>query len=98
MVEVVFDITIDETGAHETPLLDTYERDMMLHHTKVQIENHVQQSLGDLYCEEHGGQAKVVVSGTYSMDTEQLDLSYHIDACCKLLLLKAIAALNRNPH
>ena len=64
--------------------------------TMGQIEKHVQQSLGDLYCEDHGGQAKVVVSGAYSLETEQMDISYHIDTCCKIFLLKAVAALNRN--
>lgn len=96
MVEVEFDITIDENGAHETPLLDEYERDMMLHHTKAQIEKHVQQNLGDLFCEEHGGQARVIISGTYSMDTEQMEISYHVDTCCNKFLLQAVAALNRS--
>ena len=93
-VNVQFDITVDEAGAHDNPLLDPYELDMMLHHTKAQIEQHVQRCIGDLRCDEHGEPAQVCVSGIYSMETEQLDISYNIDACCQLFVLQAAAALN----
>ena len=94
MVEVKFDITVDATGTHETPLLADYEVTMMLHHTQAQIEKHVQQSLDNLRCEKHGEPARVRISGTYSADSEQLDISYHVDTCCQLFLLRAVAALN----
>ena len=94
VIEIKFDIAIDEHGAHDTPLLNPYELDMMLHHTKAQIEQHVQRCIGDLRCEEHGESARVCVSGVYSMETEQLEISYNIDACCQLFVLQAAAALN----
>lgn len=96
MIEVTFEIEIDRSGAPETPLLDGYDLSMLLDHTKDQINRHIQQSLDSLWCEEHHKQARVCVAGTYSMDTEQLDISYHVDTCCKQFLLKAVAALNRS--
>jgi hypothetical protein len=36
----------------------------------------------------------VRVSGTYSLDTEQLELSYHIDTDSKPLMMAAIQALH----
>ena len=94
MVEIEFDITVQNEGAHPFPLLDDYELEMMLHHTRASIERHVRQALGNLRCEEHDQPPRVRISGVYSMSTEQLDISYHVDACCKHLLLQAIAALN----
>lgn len=94
MVEVKFDIKVEGT-ADEEPLLDEYELDMMLEHTKGQINRHVQRSLGDLRCEEHDEPPVVTVSGTYALETEQLDISYNIDTCCKPFLLQAIMLLNR---
>jgi hypothetical protein len=94
MIKVEFDISVDKEIAQDSPLFDESETAMMLRHTQAQIEKHVQQSLGELRCEEHGEQAKVLISGGYSLETEQLDVSYHVDTCCKAFLLKAVAALN----
>ena len=95
MIRVDFDITVDETASQAAPLLDEYERAMMLDHTKAQINKHVQQQLTNLYCDEHGEPPKVRITGTYSLETEQLDISYNVDTCCKRFLLRAVTELNR---
>lgn len=96
MIEVEFDIVLDDTGDPSgAPWLDQFEIAQMLEHTKSQINQHVQNSLGDLRCEQHHQQAKVRVTGSYSLETEQLDVSYHVDTCCKPFLMQAVMALNR---
>lgn len=95
MIEITFDITIDEADSHDEPLLDSFEINQLLDHTRGQITRHVQQSLGDLRCDIHDEPARVHINGCYSLQTEQLDINYDVNACCKLFLLRAIAALNR---
>lgn len=95
MIDIVFDITLAD-DAQDDPLFDTYELEMMLAHTKAQIEKQIQASLGNLRCEEHDQPPKVRVTGTFSRETEQLEVSYHIDTCCKPFLMQAIMTLNRS--
>lgn len=94
MIEIEFNIRVDRDNPQDAPWLDESEMAMMLDYTKQQIRQHVQNTLGDLRCEEHGGAPRVIVSGAYSLETEQLELSYHIDTCCPMLLMRAVAALN----
>lgn len=99
MVEIAFNIQIkDDTDAApvgDERLFDDYELAVMLEHTKAQITRQVQHALGDLRCAEHDQPAKVTIGGAYSLETEQLDIQYALDTCCKPFLLQAIAALNR---
>lgn len=95
MIEVAFDIQLTGDASAEDRLLDDYELRMMLDHTRAQINQHVQHALADLRCEEHDQPPRVTISGAYNTDTDQLDVSYHVDTCCKPFLLRAVAALNR---
>jgi hypothetical protein len=95
MIDVAFDIQLTGDADAEDRLLDDYELQAMLDHTRAQINQHVQDALADLRCEEHGEPARVTISGTYNTETDQLDVSYNIDTCCKLFLMRAITALNR---
>lgn len=95
MIDVEFDIQMDDSAAPDDALMDEFELQMLLEHTYAQLEEHIQRSLGDLRCAEHGQQPKVRIVGTYSLETEQLDFSYDLDTCCQTLLAQAIAALNR---
>jgi len=94
MIEVEFDIQVAGIGKDD-PLLEDYELNMMLDHTKAQINNHVQRSLSEMRCAEHDQPAKVLIAGEYSLETEQLDVSYHVDTCCKAFLMQTVIALNR---
>jgi hypothetical protein len=95
MIVVAFDISVDSSGIQDDPLLDQHEIEMMLEHTRAQINNHVQSALGAMRCEVHGQPPAIRVTGVYSLETEQLDVSYNVDTCCQPLLLKAVMALNR---
>ncbi len=94
MIDITFDIQVDREGEHADPLLDDYELNMLLEHTRAQIARHVQNSLGDLRCTVHNQAPAVTITGSYSLDTEQLDINYHVDTCCKTFLMQAIMALN----
>lgn len=96
MIEVTFDIHLEGGMDQEDMILDDYELSMMLEHTKGQMNTHIQRALGELHCDVHGKSPEVTVVGKYSLETEQLDVSYNIDTCCKPFLLKSIAALNRS--
>jgi hypothetical protein len=94
MIELEFNITLqDEAG--EDALLDEYETEALVESTKAQIRQHVENRLGNLFCEEHAKLARVIVTGSYSRDTEQLEIEYHLDTCCKLMMVRSVAALSR---
>ncbi len=84
---------VDEST--DFPLLDPLETERMLKHTKEQIRHHIQVSLNDVCCEVHSQPPSVKVIGMYSRESEQMDLSYHVDTCCKSFLLQVVARLNR---
>jgi hypothetical protein len=94
-MHIEFQITIEGDSTADDPLIDEVELADLLDHTRAQVTRQVSDRLGDLRCEEHDSPPRVIVSGTYSRETEQLDLAYHIDACCQRLLLRSVAALNR---
>lgn len=94
MIDIEFDFHIaGENGADE-PYLDEYELQTMFDHTRQQINQQVQTKLANVRCPDHDQPPRVKITGVYSAETEQLDIQYHIDTCCNLLLLKAVQALN----
>ena len=93
MVDIHFEF--HSTGqAERNAFLDEHEVALMFENTRAQIARHVEDKLADLRCEEHGESPRVTVTGEYSFETEQLDIQYHIDGCCNLLVIQAIQALN----
>ena len=93
MVEITVRFEID--GQPEVPdRADDYELAEMLEHTAAQIRQQVTRQLDDLRCAEHGQPPRVVVTGQYTSDVAQMELSYHVDTCCKPFLLRTVAALN----
>ncbi|MCU0479901.1 MAG: hypothetical protein MUE54_01660 [Anaerolineae bacterium] len=96
MIQITFNIRMDDDQTPDSPLFDEFELAQMLDHTKAQITQFLQTRLGDLRCPSHDQLASVRVDGAYNTDTEQLDFNYHIDTCCQMFLMQAIAALNRS--
>ena len=92
MIDVEVNITVDESNAPDAPWLDEDELRMMLDQTRAQLTRHVQAKLSKLQLEKP---LKVVVSGEYRLETEQMDIAYHIDTDDKQLLMQAVMALNR---
>lgn len=94
MIEVTYDIRVDDTDAPNERLLDDAEVAQMIENTKRQLGRHVEAKLGKLDVPVEQQPLRVLVSGVYSLDTEQMEISYHIDTDDKQLLLRAISALN----
>ena len=92
MIDVEVQIAIDDENPQESPWLDETELNMMIDVTRAQIGDYVRAKLSKLNLTEP---LKVIVTGAYSLDTEQMELSYHIDTDDKQLLFKAVTALNR---
>ena len=36
-----------------------------------------------------------LISGVYDRDTEELDIQYHVDTCCRYFLLRVMQILNQ---
>lgn len=94
MLDIEINLRI-EGDDNDAPLLDPYEVELLLDTTRAQTRQHIQRRLGDAVCDEHGEAPRVIVSGTYRLDTEQLDLSYSIEACCNLMTMRAAALLGK---
>ena len=93
MVEVIVQYEVDDRPVTVDDVTDEYLAEV-LEHTGAQIQRQVERQIGEMRCEEHGGQPKVTVTGMYSTDADQMELSYHVDSCCQILLLRAVQALN----
>jgi hypothetical protein len=98
MIDIEFEFKVEDTaiqnGSALDPLLDEFELNAMFDHTREQISHQVQTKLAHLRCSEHDRPPRVKITGIYSPETEQLDIQYHLDTCCKRLLLEAVGALN----
>lgn len=95
MIQVEFNIQVVDESQHETPLLDETEVRLLLESTQAHLNRHIQKRLADFVCDEHGETPRVVVNGTYSLDTEQMEISYNVDACCNTMVMRTAALLSR---
>ncbi len=93
MIEVNVEFEVDDRPMTPEEVEDEYVAEM-LHYTGEQIQADVQHKLGEMTCDEHGGHPRVTVTSVYSTDTQQMELSYHVDTCCQQLLLRTVQALN----
>lgn len=93
-IDVTFDIRVDDTGAPEELLLDDKAITQMIDNTKKQLGGHVESRLRKLDVPPDQQPLRILVSGVYALDTEQMEISYHIETDDQKLLLKAISALN----
>jgi hypothetical protein len=94
MAEIAFDIHIEGESSDDS-FLDGEAIDMLLDSTRAQIREHILRRVGGYICSEHGQPPKILVSGTYSFDTEQLEYSYNIEACCNLMTMQTASLLSR---
>ncbi len=51
------------------------------------IRRQVADKLAGMQCAEHGREPRVLVTATYSSETGQMELNYHVDTCCPPMLL-----------
>ncbi len=95
MVEIVFDFRAEGEELAGEPLLKPCELDKLFAHTREQIRRDLTRKLGDVHCDEHGEAPQIRVTGIYDNGTEQLDIQYHIDACCQMFFARVVRMLNQ---
>lgn len=93
MVKVEYDFDI-EGALNDDPFLDRYEINSMFEQTKQSMGNALARKLETMTCDEHGETPTIIISGRYNGETEQFDITYNIDTCCKLFLAQVIKTLN----
>lgn len=94
MTDITVRFEVDGEPVTPEQMEDQFELAELLDYTEAQIHQQVTRQLGDLRCAEHGQPAHVIVTGQYASDVGQMELSYHVDTCCKPFLLRAVQALN----
>ena len=93
MTIVNFDFDI-EGALREDPYLDTYELNYLFEQTKASMERDIERKLGTMRCGEHNAEATITIKGRYGGDSEQLEIDYHVDTCCKAFMVKVVSHLN----
>src|SRR5690606_34412522 len=87
MLKVDYDFDID--GAlHEDPFLDSYEINLMFEQTKQSMTHAMTRKLEGIICDEHGEAPVITIIGRYNAETEQFDITYNVNTCCKLFLMR----------
>ena len=95
MTDVEFDIVLTGDAPESGALLDPLEIKQLLASTQHHIAEHIHKRLDGQTCDIHGQEARVIVTGSYDLDSEQLDVQYNIEACCNLMIMKSAALLGR---
>jgi hypothetical protein len=94
MTTLDFVFEMDGQPLSPEQLADNYDLAMLFDHTQEQVRRQVQDRLGTLRCPEHDRQPRITVTLSYSEDSGQTELSYHVDACCQRFLLEAVSRLH----
>lgn len=94
-LDIQINLRVDETDAPDHPLLDDAELAQMLDNTRAQVERRVRSKLSRVVIPPEHRPLQIIVSGVYALETEQMDLSYHIATEDRQLLLQVVTALNR---
>jgi len=95
MVDIQFDIKLTGDSPESGALLDPLEIRQLLESTQHHIAEHIHKRLDGEVCDVHGQEPRVIVTGAYDLDSEQLDVQYNIEACCNLMIMKSAALLGR---
>lgn len=93
-MQIEFDF---QTEGDELPdaYFDAFELDVMFQHTRESIRKTLEHKLTGVVCDQHGEAPRFTITATYNHETEQMDLAYNIDTCCKLFLVRVTKILNR---
>ena len=75
--------------------LDGAELALMFEGARSSIAAGLRRKLKGVTCAEHQRPPSLVISGVYDREREEMDISYHVDACCQLFLLRVVAAINQ---
>lgn len=94
MITIEVQYEVDGQPVEINALEEDYELGETLMHTGEQLRQQVAHKLVGIRCEEHDREPQVTVTASYSRDTGQFELNYHLDTCCQMLLLRTVQALN----
>ncbi len=93
-LEIRFDFRV-EGQAREDAFLDPLELDQLFEGTRRSMTAGLKRKFQGVVCAEHGVAPSFVIRGTYQNTAEELDIQYHVDACCQAFLLRVMRILNR---
>jgi hypothetical protein len=93
MTKGVYDFDI-EGALQEDPFLDRYEISLMFEQTKQSMGQALERQLAGITCDEHGEEPTITITGRYNGETEQFDINYHLDTCCKLFMVRVVKLIN----
>jgi hypothetical protein len=93
MFNITVQFEVDDRPTTPDEVEDEYLAEMLAY-TAEQIREDVRRKLADAHCPEHGNLPRLTVTGTYDTAAEQMELSYHVDSCCQMGLMRAVSALN----
>jgi hypothetical protein len=93
MIDITVQFEVDDRPTTPEEVEDEYLAEMLAY-TAEQIREDVGRKLADARCPEHGNLPRLTVTGTYDTAAEQMELSYHVDSCCQIGLMRAVSALN----
>jgi hypothetical protein len=91
---ITFDFQTHGTEANDA-YIDSYELTMLFENTRQELGRALERKLHALTCEQHSTEAQVHIVGHYDFDSEQMDIQYHIEACCAPFRLRVIQAISR---
>ncbi|MCY4464977.1 MAG: hypothetical protein OXE46_05520 [Chloroflexi bacterium] len=94
MLQIVFDLRA-EGDEQPDAFLDSTELELMFAGTRRSAGDALRRKFATVICGEHGSAPKFTISGVYDRATEQMDLRYHVDTCCKAFLLRVMQILNQ---
>ena len=93
-MKIEFDLHSEGEALPEA-FLDETELEQMFESTRRSIGAGLRRKFRAVHCAEHEQAPSFLISGVYDRDTEELDIQYHVDTCCRYFLLRVMQMLNQ---
>lgn len=84
---------VDDELVSPADLEDEYLSELLLHTGDHARQTAVRQ-IAAVRCPEHGQAPVVIITVHCARQSDQMELNYHVESCCNLLLLRTVQALN----
>jgi len=91
---IEFDLRVDGEASPEA-FLDSYGLDLMFDSTRRSIGAGLRRKFSDAVCAEHREAPRFTIHGVYDNAIEEMEIRYHVDACCQRFLLRVMQILNQ---
>ncbi len=92
-MELTFDFHT-EGDSHPDAYLEAYELEMLFEQMRQEMTHAITRKLGEIMCETHGQAPNIRITAGYDHVSEQMDVSYHVDACCKPFMMRVVQVLH----